>query len=192
MYADTYRPLIDKLLRSGLSQEHAEELGDRLHHRSVAAKQLLFEQEASHPDVIYILSGYIQLYTTDEQGEVSVRALAGPGDFVTCVEALLYDRPARYTAEAITDAHIAVVDRHLQAIIRGKLEWYLMMQDFILRRVLQLAREKDDMLPLRATDRYLSFRERYPHFVDHIPAGIIANYLGVRPQSLSRIKQSLK
>jgi hypothetical protein len=48
------------------------------------------------------------------------------------------------------------------------------------------------MLPLKARERYLMFRQRYPRFMEHIPAGIIANYIGVRPQSLSRIKQSLK
>ena len=48
------------------------------------------------------------------------------------------------------------------------------------------------MLPMKATERYLYFCERYPNFRDNVPAGIIADYIGVRPQSLSRIKQTLK
>ena len=118
--------------------------------------------------------------------------MAGPGDFVACVEALLYDEASYYTAEAVTECQVAILDHHLQSTIKGNPAWLTILQDFVLRRVVQLAREKDEMLPMKATDRYLFFQERYPQFMDHIPAGIIANYIGVRPQSLSRIKHSLK
>ena len=191
-HSGTYYRLIEKVLRSGLDGAAAEELNDRLYHRSFRAKETIFSQGDSHPDVLFLLTGYVQLYTTDPEGNSSVRALAGPGDFVACVEALLYDQPSHYTAEAVTECQVAILDHHLQQTIKSNAVWQAILQDFVLRRIIQLAREKDEMLPMKATDRYLFFQERYPRFMEHIPAGIIANYIGVRPQSLSRIKHSLK
>src|SRR5699024_10266788 len=42
-----------------------------------------------------------------------------------------------------------------------------------------------------AEHRYLAFADKYPHFIQRIPQYLIASYLGIQPQSLSRIRQSL-
>ena len=192
LYTETYRPIVEKLLRHGVRPADAQQFIDHLYRRSVSAKEAVFVQGDQNPPVIYVLSGFLQLYTTDETGQNSVRILAGPGDFAGCVEGSLYRQPAVYTAECITDCHLAIIDRHLQDLLRGRPEWYSLLQDFILRRILALSREKEEMLPMRATDRYLFFRARHPGFIGNVPGGVIADYIGVRPQSLSRIKQTLR
>src|SRR5690606_1436989 len=40
-----------------------------------------------------------------------------------------------------------------------------------------------------AENRYLEFSRLYPHFLNRIPQYLIASYLGIRPQSLSRIRK---
>ena len=42
-----------------------------------------------------------------------------------------------------------------------------------------------------ADHRYKEFATRYPHFIQRIPQYLIASYLGIKPQSLSRIRKSL-
>lgn len=39
-----------------------------------------------------------------------------------------------------------------------------------------------------AKQRYIELREQMPHLVDSIPEYYVASYLGITPQSLSRIK----
>ncbi|WP_420459291.1 Crp/Fnr family transcriptional regulator [Neolewinella sp.] len=189
---ETYRPIVEQLLRHGARPEDARRLTEQLYRRGYSAKEVVFHEGDRNPPVVYLLSGYLQLYNTNEAGHNYVRILAGPGDFAGCVEGTLYNQPASYTIECVTDCQLAIIDNHLQNLIRQNPEWYQLLQDFILRRILSLSREKEVMLPMKATDRYLYFRERYPQFVSHIPAGVIADYIGVRPQSLSRIKQSLR
>ena len=189
---ETYRPLVQQLLRHGAQPEDVQYLTEHLYRRSYSAKDIVFHEGDRNPPVVYLLTGYLQLYNTSESGQRYVRILAGPGDFAGCVEGTLYDQPASYSIECVTDCQIAIIGNHLQDLIRENPVWYRMLQDFILRRILALSHEKEEMLPLRATDRYLYFCERYPKFKENIPAGIVADYIGVRPQSLSRIKQSLK
>lgn len=45
---------------------------------------------------------------------------------------------------------------------------------------------------LEGRDRYLWFCDRYKEIVDVVPQGVIASYIGIRPQSLSRIKRFLR
>ena len=43
-----------------------------------------------------------------------------------------------------------------------------------------------------ATERYLNFRKHYPHLCSRIQQKYIATYLGVAPESLSRIRKALQ
>ena len=51
---------------------------------------------------------------------------------------------------------------------------------------------ENGLLVESATERYLEFRKRYPQLCEKIPQQYIATYLGIKPESLSRIKSSLK
>lgn len=45
---------------------------------------------------------------------------------------------------------------------------------------------------LEGRDRYLWFCDHYKDIVDIVPQGVIASFIGIRPQSLSRIKRLLR
>ena len=43
-----------------------------------------------------------------------------------------------------------------------------------------------------ATTRYLTFLEKFPNMVNHVPLSYIASYLGMTQQSLSRIRKNIQ
>lgn len=43
-----------------------------------------------------------------------------------------------------------------------------------------------------ATERYIEFRKRYPMLAERVPLRYIATFLGITPESLSRIRSSMK
>ena len=48
-----------------------------------------------------------------------------------------------------------------------------------------------DSLSTTAEERYLSFIKTYPKIFEQVPQSQIASYLGITPQSLSRIRKEL-
>ena len=44
---------------------------------------------------------------------------------------------------------------------------------------------------LDATERYLEFKREYPNIEDRLPQNLIASYLGITKESLSRIRKKL-
>ena len=44
---------------------------------------------------------------------------------------------------------------------------------------------------LNATERYLEFQKAYPNIEDRLPQNLIASYLGVTKESLSRIRKNI-
>ena len=47
-------------------------------------------------------------------------------------------------------------------------------------------------LTYNATDRYLMFKKEYPNLSDRVKQSYIATYLGITPESLSRIRRTLR
>ncbi|THH34902.1 Crp/Fnr family transcriptional regulator [Neolewinella litorea] len=192
MQSETLRPIVDTLLENGVDVESAERLVSYVGHRTYQAKAHIFGEGDPLPPTLFLLSGYVRLYVTDDEGNICTQLVAGPGEFVACVYATLYDQLAHFTCECISDCHVAVIDHHVMREIKQQDRSRSMMQAIFIDRLTDMMQEKSQMLPLKATERYLFFRERYPELIERIPSGIVANYIGVRPQSLSRIKQGLK
>ncbi|MEO0898428.1 MAG: Crp/Fnr family transcriptional regulator, partial [Bacteroidota bacterium] len=49
----------------------------------------------------------------------------------------------------------------------------------------------NDFLSLKAVDRYLKFQENHPKLAQNFSIETIASYIGIAPQSLSRIRRQL-
>jgi hypothetical protein len=56
---------------------------------------------------------------------------------------------------------------------------------------LSRARREKDFLTLSAEERYRLLLEKDPNVVLQIPGNKIASYLGIKPESLSRIRRSI-
>ena len=53
------------------------------------------------------------------------------------------------------------------------------------------ARREKDFLTLSAEERYLALMHKAPEVIQLIPVNKIARYLGIQPESLSRIRKSV-
>lgn len=51
---------------------------------------------------------------------------------------------------------------------------------------------ESEFLTKSASERYIHFKKEYPHLIGTIKQSYIATYLGVNPESLSRIKKNLR
>ncbi len=192
MPSEEFKPIVDTLQHMGVSDDSIDRFVGKLRVRRFPAKQLLFSEGDVSPPIFYILSGHLRLYVSDDVGEISTRLLAAPREFIGCVQSAFFHKRSQYTCESIGDTRVIIIDPQILHDALNRDSTSVFLHQIVLQRLLDIAEEKSLMLPLKATERYVLFRERYPNLARDIPAGIIANYIGVRPQSLSRIKNMLK
>ena len=69
------------------------------------------------------------------------------------------------------------------------------MYKFLLKAVVQAFHRKEvkeiAFNQLDAEQRYLQFLQEFPNLVNEIPIQHVASYLGVRPETLSRIRNKI-
>jgi CRP-like cAMP-binding protein len=114
------------------------------------------------------------------------------GDFVSAYYSFITRKPSPVTIEALTDTEAVHIDYDaLQAFYRrfpiGERTGRLMAEHQYAKR---LKREMD-LLSLTALERYKELLEKNPTLVRDLSVKHLSSYLGIQPESLSRIRKAL-
>ncbi len=104
----------------------------------------------------------------------------------------LLRKPSDYFIEVLEDAQIISFDLiYFQKLRHTNLEWANFFQCQLLTVYSYLEQKSVNQLKLSPEERYLAFIETNPTIIKNIPLHYIASYIGVVPESLSRIRRRL-
>ena len=153
----------------------------------------LFLEEGQHCHYFYfVLKGLVRLYYIDLQGNEITHWFANQNTMITSPFSFLKKEKNILFFEAVEDTElILLTHQQLDAIIK-KLEpmgevirkMYAEFAMVLSRRVMSIHTET-------AEARYLRLIDEHPYLFQKAKLAHIASYLGITPQSLSRIRRNL-
>jgi CRP-like cAMP-binding protein len=100
--------------------------------------------------------------------------------------------PANYNIDALQDSEILLLERSAREELLSscpKMERFFRL--LIEANHVASQQRIADSLSTSAEERYLKFIKMYPLLFEQVPQNQIASYLGITPQSLSRIRKEL-
>lgn len=156
-------------------------------------KSTIIEKSGSVPKYQYfIVSGYMRNFHFDEKGgEVTIDLNNGPR-FFTSYAHFMNRTVSNENIECITECKLLRVSREDVDVIFQKsitVKDYTMM---ILQKFLEEEKKRmKEMTTLTAEQRYGKFVQNCPNIIHNVPLKYIASYLGIKPESLSRIRRSI-
>ena len=140
----------------------------------------------------FVNSGCLRTFFVDPKGVEHNVQFAIEDWWTGDMHGFLTQKPARYNIVAIEDTEMLCFDRQAQE------ELYVRIPKFerFFRHLLQnafIAQQERIIANLSETaeERYLNFRKKYPKMDKRIPQNQIASFLGITPESLSRIRRQL-
>jgi CRP/FNR family transcriptional regulator, anaerobic regulatory protein len=142
--------------------------------------------------VAFVLKGSLLYYKFSVDGDEKATDFAFENDWVTNMISRLLSMPASIFIKAIepTDLHLirhSVLEELYQKV--PKLErWGRILAE---RTLLYFVQQSVDLQTLPAKERYASLLKRNPQIIQKVPLYHIANYLGIAPKSLSRIRTEI-
>ena len=125
-----------------------------------------------------VKSGLLRSYTIDEKGKEHIFMFAPEGWIVA--DASYETIPCELYIDALEDSVIEVTTKE-----KGKENIDI---EPLLRRLFVLQKRVTMLMSYSAIDRYRHFIETYPNVSQRVPQRMIASYLGVTPEALSRAK----
>lgn len=137
----------------------------------------------------FIKSGLLRIYVSTKEKEVT-QWISTKGYFVTDLSSLIFDTPARWTIQALTDVELYTISKEEHNKI-GKLipQWHELEKLFIARCFTILEDRIFSHLSMTAEERYHFFFEHNKELFNQVPLQYIASMLGMTPETFSRIRK---
>lgn len=185
--------LID-FIRSGhsLSKED-EDLIVQYFEPVLFPKNRIIEEEGKVPEYLYyIISGYLRLFHYNENGDEITTHINCPPGFFTSYFYFINAARSNENVECITECELLRITKTDLDILTSKSET---MKDFSIsafqQSIVYNENRSMELATLSAEQRYKKLIENYPGILHNVPITYIASFLGMKPESLSRIRRRL-
>ena len=140
----------------------------------------------------FVEQGLLRQYSIDEKGKEHIISFAPEGWFITDRESVYFNEPARYFIQAYENSQIVLLDEDFNQLISKKISNYNTFNTKLLHNhIRHLLKRIDLLLSASAEERYLQFVTMYPDILLRVPQTMVASYLGIAPESLSRVRKEL-
>lgn len=137
----------------------------------------------------FIKSGMLRIYVSTEDKEVT-QWISTKGYFITDLSSLVFDTPARWTIQALTDVELYTIKKDDYNQLGRKIpKWYLLEKLFIAKCFTMLEDRIFSHLSMTAEERYHFFFQQNKELFNQVPLQYIASMLGMTPETFSRIRR---
>lgn len=140
----------------------------------------------------YVEKGCLRSYLIDDKGKEHIYQFAPEDWIISDEEAIMEQTPAMLFIDAIEDSVLKVVNQSgdLNAD-KADHETANEILRSLQRKVNAFRKRIILLLSADAEERYSNFIRTYPDLVKRVPLKMIASYLGITPESLSRVRKDL-
>ena len=156
-------------------------------------KNSIIEEENKVPKHLYYINkGYLRLFYYDEKGDEITTLIASANSFITSFLDFIHQSKSIHNLESITDCEVFKIERSKLLELIEMNENFKKFSLVIFEQAISRTQIRaNDFATLTAELRYKKLIEQQPDIIQNVPIQYIASYLGIKPQSLSRIRKQM-
>ncbi|MFZ0597132.1 MAG: Crp/Fnr family transcriptional regulator [Flavobacterium sp.] len=172
----------------GLNAALFEEFYKELHIKNLKKKEFLIQEGSVCDFIAIVISGTLRSYVQNNDGEFN-NDFYLENNFVSAYTSFLTQVPTNCNIEALTDAKVYLITREQFNVLIEKDNNFLKLAKYISDNYfIRKCKRETSFLKNSAAERLEMIRLLYPGIEQKVPQYHIASYLGIKPESLSRIK----
>ncbi len=178
--------------QSGLTDSELEQLQNCVPEKSVRKGEFLLRSGEVCRHTYFVEEGLLRFYSIDESGKDHIVQFAPENNFISDRGSLYFGAVSDYFIDAIEDARVVLIDdAFVQKITDISPGFRMYNQRLMHNHVRHLQNRINMLLGASAEARYMEFIKQYPDLTFRVPQWMIASYLGITPESLSRVRKEL-
>ena len=137
----------------------------------------------------FIVKGCFRMYYVID-GEERCKDFQTEGQFTGSLYSFLSQQPALFSVAAVEDSEILEISRQdLLALYDRYQVWERFGRRYIEQLFLYKESREASLLTKPARERYEEFIATQPQLAQRLPLKYISSYLGIKPESLSRLRK---
>ena len=137
----------------------------------------------------FVKSGLLRSYFTIKDKETTT-FFQTPGSLATALLSFLQMKPALENIQAMEDSELIVITKKkLSTLYDQNWKWQQVGRIVIEQYYIKMEQRLIILQSQSAQDRYEYFLREYPELIQSVPLYYIASFLGMSPETLSRIRK---
>jgi CRP-like cAMP-binding protein len=153
-------------------------------------KQYLLQEGDIWKLIAFVVKGCLRTYTVDEQGLEHINSFSIENWWAGDRESLLTGKPSIYNIDAVEDSEILLITHeNYNMLLREIPAFNQMVTDIHNKSFIAAQKRIHIAISYTAEQKYSAFLETYPQLANRIPLHMVASYLGITPETLSRIRK---
>lgn len=185
-FTETLRTNVD------LTPEQMEILCQGSRTIEVARGEFLLSRGEMCKHRFFIERGAVREYYIDERGREHLLLFATEGYYLMSVDSVLMGLPSSYFIQAIEDTRVLMLDdEQVRRLVASDPAFEQYERSLLHEHIQMLQRRIISLISGSAQERYLEFVQLYPEVMLRVPQTMVASFLGITPESLSRIRHDL-
>lgn len=135
--------------------------------------------------------GYLRVYYNYDGDEIT-RDITPLHSFVTALPSFVSESPSFEIIRAITDCELIIIHKKdLEYLYSNYPKWERFGRKIIEEMFVESQRRVYSFITESAEDRYKRLMSQYPDMIREVPLKYIADFIGIKLQSLSRLRKSI-
>ena len=161
--------------------------------KTVKKKSIILSENKVSTHATFVLKGCLKAYTVNDNGFEHIIQFAPEDWWVTDMYSFISQKPGNIIIEAIENSEVVQLSRADQLRLFDDIPAFERYFRIITEKSLVSYRTRlMDNMSLPATERYAGFCEQYPTLISKLPQKLIASYIGVTPEFLSKMRARLR
>ena len=187
-------PVLEQELReiAGLTEEEINLYMSFLVRKSIAKKDHFLMAGEVSTSVAYVNEGCLRRYILDNHSKETILNFALEDYWIGDLESLITQKPTIYYVQALEDSELFLLSR--KNLFRANEEipkFKKFHDDKVQRNHYYSLKRLSIAKSATPEEKYLSLIKEQPQLFQRIPQHYIASYLGIEPESLSRLRKRI-
>lgn len=175
-----------------LKEEDIELLNNYFKCNQISKGDFLYQEGDAVKNAFFVKSGLFRTYIIDEQGAEHILQFALPGWWTGDLGSFISGTTTKFYVEALENSEVLIISKESWNELLDQAPFYLDYHRKLLERGLVATQNR--LLETFSTDashKYQQLLETFPDILQRVPQYMIASYLGMSRETLSRVRKHL-
>lgn len=160
--------------------------------KKLRKRQYLLQEGDVCKYLSFINKGAFRQFTVDDKGNEHIIRFGIERWWMADYEGFINETPSRYSIEALEDSELLqITSEAMNTLKRNVAAIDDMVNKMNQRSYISNQKRIHSSISNTAEDRYTDLINTYPEFLQRFPQSMIASYLGISPETLSRVRKQM-
>ncbi|WP_407404699.1 Crp/Fnr family transcriptional regulator [Chryseobacterium sp.] len=143
-------------------------------------------------NVFFVEKGLLRMYSIDKNGKEHIIQFAPESWLISDRSSLYFNEKSIYYIEAVEESEVIYLNLDFFNKLVEQYPDSIERSDILVQKHVKSLQDRiNSLLGETAEERYLKFVKMFPDLLLRVPQWMVASFLGITPESLSRVRKEL-